>query len=84
LRSEKKPSLSKKLGFFCTTTVRTERRELTMGKQFEIVFLKDGITIVVDLLETEAPLSCEALWKGLEQPHHDKIHHGGNESTANP
>ena len=55
-----------------------------MGKQFEIVFLKDGITIVVDLLETEAPLSCEALWKGLEQPHHDKIHHGGNESTANP
>ena len=47
-----------------------------MSKQFEIVFVRDNTTIVADLLEAEAPLSCEALWKGLEESHHDKIHHG--------
>ena len=49
----------------------------TTGKQFEIEFVKDRTVIVVDLLEDKAPLSCEALWKGLAKPHRDTIHHGG-------
>ena len=47
-----------------------------MGKQFEIVFERDGEVVVADLLGDKSPLSCEALWKGLEKPHRERIHHG--------
>ena len=47
-----------------------------MGKQFEIEFVQDGTVVAADLLEAKAPLSCEALWQGLAEPHRDVIHHG--------
>lgn len=47
-----------------------------MTKQFEIHFEKENKTLLADLLEDKAPLTCEALWKALEKPHRDRIHHG--------
>jgi hypothetical protein len=48
-----------------------------MGKQFEIVFEKSGVVVVVDLLEDEAPITCENFWNGIESPVTEKLHHGG-------
>jgi len=48
-----------------------------MVRRFEIVFVKDGTVIPAELLEDKAPLSCEAFWEGIQVPHRDKIHHGG-------
>ena len=48
-----------------------------MGKQFEIVFEKSGATVVADLLEDQAPITCENFWEGLAQPVTEKLHHGG-------
>jgi hypothetical protein len=48
-----------------------------MGKQFEIVFEASGATVTADLLEDEAPLTCENFWEGIAEPVRDKIHHGG-------
>ena len=48
-----------------------------MARQFEIVFEKSGVVVVADLLEEAAPITCENFWNGIAQPHHDKLHHGG-------
>ena len=48
-----------------------------MAKQFEIVFVKSKVTIVVDLLEEKAPITCENFWEGLAEPVTQDIHHGG-------
>ncbi len=48
-----------------------------MGKQFEIVFEKSGATVVADMLEDEAPITCENFWEGIAEPVHEKISHGG-------
>jgi len=49
-----------------------------MSKQFEIVFEKSGVTVVADLLEDKAPITCENFWEGLAKPvEHQDISHGG-------
>jgi hypothetical protein len=48
-----------------------------MAKQFEIVFEKSGATLTADMLEDEAPITCENFWEGIAEPVHEKIHHGG-------
>jgi len=47
-----------------------------MPKQFEIVFVKTGAVVVADLLEQEAPITCENFWEGIETPVHEQLHHG--------
>ncbi|MFC1671875.1 DUF3830 family protein [Planctomycetota bacterium] len=48
-----------------------------MAKQFEIIFEESGATVVADLLEDEAPITCENFWEGIAEPVHEKISHGG-------
>lgn len=48
-----------------------------MGKQFEIVFEDSGAVVVVDLLENEAPITCENFWNGIGEPVREELHHGG-------
>ena len=48
-----------------------------MANQFEIIFSNTNETFVAELLEDEAPITCENLWDGLENPHHDQVQHGG-------
>lgn len=48
-----------------------------MNKQFEIVFEKSGVTVVADLLEDMAPITCENFWEGIAEPVHQELHHGG-------
>ncbi len=33
-----------------------------MAKQFEIVFESSGAVVVADLLEEDAPITCENFW----------------------
>jgi hypothetical protein len=47
-----------------------------MGKQFEIVFERSGAMVTADLLEGEAPITCENFWKGLAEPVMEELHHG--------
>jgi len=47
-----------------------------MRKQFEIVFEKSGVTAIADLLEDEAPITCEDFWETLATPVRDTLHHG--------
>jgi hypothetical protein len=48
-----------------------------MGKQFEIVFDNSRAVFVADLLEEDAPITCENFWKAIAQPVHADLHHGG-------
>jgi hypothetical protein len=48
-----------------------------VSKQFEIVFEASGATVVADLLEDEAPITCENFWKGLAEPVTRELNHGG-------
>jgi hypothetical protein len=47
-----------------------------MGKQFEIVFEKSGVVVVADLLEDDAPWTCELFWRAIAAPVRDVLHHG--------
>jgi hypothetical protein len=47
-----------------------------MATQCEIVFPDRGLTVVADLLESEAPLTCEELLRGLGEPWQAALHHG--------
>jgi len=47
-----------------------------MAKQFEILFEKSGATIVADLLEDAAPITCENFWEGIVEPVRQELHHG--------
>lgn len=48
-----------------------------MGKQFEIVFEKSGVVVVADLLEKEAPITCENFWNAIAGAHTEELNHGG-------
>lgn len=48
-----------------------------MGKQVEIVFEKSGVVVVADLLEKEAPITCENFWNAIAAPHTEELNHGG-------
>jgi len=48
-----------------------------MGKQFEIAFEGSGSVVVADLLEGEAPITCENFWEGIAEPVRRELHHGG-------
>lgn len=48
-----------------------------MTKQFEIVFEKSKATVVADLLEDQAPITCENFWEAIVTPVHETLHHGG-------
>lgn len=48
-----------------------------MAKQFEIVFEKSNVTVVADLLEDKAPITCENFWEGIRESVQQKLHHGG-------
>ena len=48
-----------------------------MHKQFEIVFEASGAVVVADLLEDEAPITCENFWDGIAEPATQDLHHGG-------
>ena len=47
-----------------------------MAKQFEILFEKSGATVVADLLEDAAPITCENFWEGIAEPVRQELHHG--------
>ena len=48
-----------------------------MPRQFEIVFETSGAVVVVDLLDDEAPITCENFWDGIAEPVVQDLHHGG-------
>jgi hypothetical protein len=48
-----------------------------MGRQFEIVFKKSNVTVVADLLDEQAPITCENFWAGIATPVTQDLHHGG-------
>jgi hypothetical protein len=48
-----------------------------MGRQFEIVFKKSNVTVVADLLDEQAPITCENFWDGIAKPVTQDLHHGG-------
>ena len=47
-----------------------------MGKQFEILFDKSGVVVTAELLEEQAPLTCEHFWNSLAKPLSEELHHG--------
>jgi hypothetical protein len=47
-----------------------------VAKQFEVVFGESGTTIIVDMLETAAPITCEDFWAGIIEPVTVTLHHG--------
>lgn len=47
-----------------------------MARQFEVVFRGSGTVIVVDLLEEEAPITCEDFWESIAEPVEATLHHG--------
>ena len=47
-----------------------------MSKQFEIVFEGQNASVVADLLENKAPITCENFWEGIETPVREKLSHG--------
>ncbi|MBI2440251.1 MAG: DUF3830 family protein [Lentisphaerae bacterium] len=48
-----------------------------MAKQFEIVFEQSNITVVADLLDEAAPITCENFWEGIRAPVRQELRHGG-------
>lgn len=48
-----------------------------MGKQFEIFFNVSKVSIVADLLEDKAPITCENFWAAIAKPVTNEIRHGG-------
>lgn len=48
-----------------------------MARQFEVVFEKSGASVVADLLEDAAPITCENFWEAIVEPVTDELHHGG-------
>jgi hypothetical protein len=47
-----------------------------MAKQFEIVFSRSGAVVTADLLEADAPITCEDFWDSIAQPVATTLHHG--------
>ena len=47
-----------------------------MNKQFEIIVAELNLAITADLLEAEAPITCECFWQGIAKPWQQKLHHG--------
>lgn len=47
-----------------------------MARQFEIAFAGSGVTVVADLLEDLAPITCENFWNGIAEPHTADLQHG--------
>lgn len=39
-----------------------------MGNRIEVKSLESGVTATIELLDKEAPKTCEAMWKCLETP----------------
>ncbi|MBS3762406.1 MAG: DUF3830 family protein [Planctomycetes bacterium] len=48
-----------------------------MVKQFEIVFETGGISVVANLVEEKAPITCENFWHAIVDPITQDLHHGG-------
>ena len=48
-----------------------------MNKQFEIVFEASGAIVAADLLEKEAPITCENFLAGIAEPLTQDLNHGG-------
>jgi len=48
-----------------------------MARQFEILFEASGVTVVADLLDERAPITCENFWTGIAEPVTQDLHHGG-------
>jgi len=48
-----------------------------MPKQFEIVFEASGTVVVAELLEEQAPITCENFWEAIAEPVSADLHHGG-------
>jgi hypothetical protein len=46
-----------------------------MAKRLAITFPETGTTAIAELMEHEAPKTCAALWKALEQPAMNKVVH---------
>ena len=46
-----------------------------MSRQFEIAFVESDLTVVAELLEENAPITCENFWKSIETPVKEKLHH---------
>lgn len=47
-----------------------------MSRQFEIVFEENGTSVVADLLDTEAPITCGAFWTSVAEPIRRELYHG--------
>jgi len=47
-----------------------------MSKRIELEILEEGVKATAVLLEEEAPRTCEAMWKALEEPIENKALHG--------
>lgn len=45
-----------------------------MGRQLKITFEKFG-SVIADMLEEEAPVTCQVIWDSLEEPWSEKIIH---------
>jgi len=55
-----------------------------MSKQFEIVFGESKAVVVAELLESEAPITCENFWEGIAEPVTQELHHGGETGPEMP
>ncbi len=47
-----------------------------MPRQFEVIFEATGTVIVADLLEDDAPITCEDFWNSIAEPVRETLHHG--------
>jgi hypothetical protein len=48
-----------------------------MGKQFDLEFLGDRPSIEsAELLENEAPITCDNFWAAIAEPLRARLHHG--------
>jgi len=46
-----------------------------MAPQLSLTFTENGVTGVAELLEKDAPRTCEMLWKCFQQPAREKVIH---------
>src|SRR5262245_18756402 len=46
------------------------------GKQFQIIFEEQGLSVTAALLEDGAPITCENFWQGSGQSWRTDMHHG--------
>jgi hypothetical protein len=47
-----------------------------MARHFEIVVEKSGLTLTAELLEDQAPLTCDTFWDSIAQPWQGRLNHG--------